>query len=71
MSIIKKYIMKVSKIERGIYKVVDTQGTWIARFSGAYWNAYDCDNEYDTHNNNNWGVSFKTFKELKTFSQSF
>ena len=63
--------MKVSKIETGIYKVVDAQGTWIARFSGTYWVAYDCDNADDTHNDNNWGVSFKTFKQLKRYSQSF
>ena len=67
----KQSIMKVSKIQIGIYKVVDAQGTWIARFSGTCWAAYDCDNDDDTHNDNNWGVSFKTFKELKAYSQSF
>jgi len=63
--------MKVTKISIGTYKVVDAQGTWIARNSETFWSAYDCDNENDTHNDNNWGVSFKTFKELKAYSQSF
>ena len=63
--------MKVKRIETGIYKVIDTKGTWIARFSGTYWVAYDCDNQDDTNNDNNWGVSFKTFKQLKEYSQSF
>ena len=63
--------MKVTKIERGIYKVVDAQGTWIARFSGTWWNAYSCECQYDTSNDNNWGVSFKTFAQLKKYSQSF
>jgi len=63
--------MKVTKIRRGTYKVVDSQGTWIARNDETFWSAYDCDNEDDTHNDNNWGVAFNTFKELKKYSQSF
>ena len=64
-------IMKVTKLERGVYKVIDNQGTWIARFSGTYWGAYDCENDFETSNDNSWGISFKTFKELKKYSQSF
>ena len=48
--------MKVTKLHIGTYKVVDAQGTWIARFSGTCWAAYDCDRDEDTHNDNNWGV---------------
>jgi len=67
--------MKVTKIQEGIYKVVDSQGTWIAK--GGYatidgqWGAWDCDNHNDCTDLNNWAVSFKTFKQLKQFSQSF
>ena len=67
--------MKVTKIKEGIYKVVDSQGTWIAR--GRYqtvsglWTAFDCDNHLDCSDENNWGVEFKTFKQLKEYSQSF
>ncbi len=67
--------MKVTKITTGLYKVVDAQGTWIARGKscdgGNFWNAYDCDNEDDCSSKNNWGVSFKTFAQLKKYSQSF
>ena len=67
--------MKVTKLAIGLYKVVDTQGTWIARGpsrdEGDFWNAYDCDNEDDCSSNNNWGASFKTFAQLKKYAQSF
>ena len=67
--------MKVSKLKEGVYKVTDKQGTWIAK--GGYatdnnrWVAYDCSDIYECSDNNNWAVSFKTFKQLKAYSQSF
>jgi hypothetical protein len=67
--------MKVTKIREGVYKVVDAQSTWIAK--GGYatdnnrWVAYECDNEDDCSNHTNWGESFKTFAQLKKYSQSF
>ena len=67
--------MKVTKLGIGIYKVVDAQGTWIARGGEAtvngMWVANDCDNAEDTNCSNSWAVEFKTFKQLKRFSQSF
>lgn len=67
--------MKVTKLSQGIYKIVDAQGTWIAKggnqtVSGD-WTAYDCEDKFDCSDENNWGVGFKTFKELKNYSQSF
>ncbi len=66
---------EVTKITKGLYKVVDAQGTWLAmgpnRNEGGFWNAYDCDNEDDCSNDTNWGVSFKTFAQLKKYSHSF
>ena len=59
--------MKVTKIKEGIYKVVDSQGTWIAR--GGYqtesklWTAFDCESHLDCSDLNNLGVDFKTFKQ--------
>ncbi len=67
--------MKVTKISKGTYKVVDAKGTWIARGAEAtangMWVANDCDNVDDTSCENNWAVQFKTFKQLKKYSQSF
>ena len=68
-------IMKVTKIAKGLYKVVDSKGTWLAmgpnRSEGNYWIGYECDNESDCSNDTNWGVGFKTFAQLKRYSQSF
>ena len=65
--------MKVTKITNGIYKVTDSQGTWIAKGGEATvngtWTAYECDNADDCSINNNWAVQFKTFKQLKKYSQ--
>ena len=67
--------MKVTKLGIGTYKVVDAQGTWIARGGQAtvngMWTANDCDNLNDLSNENNWAVEFKTFDQLKKYSQSF
>ena len=67
--------MKVTKISKGIYKVVDSKGTWIARGAEAtgngMWVANDCDNIDDLSDRNNWAVAFKTFAELKKYAQSF
>ena len=67
--------MKVTKISKGTYKVTDNQGTWIARGGeqtvNGLWIAFDCSNEDDCSNDNNWGVDFKTFAQLKRYSQSF
>lgn len=67
--------MKVTKLGLGIYKVVDAKGTWIARGGEAtvngMWVANDCGNADDTTCENSWAVEFKTFKQLKSFSQSF
>jgi hypothetical protein len=67
--------MKVTKITKGTYKVVDTQGTWIARGGQAtvngMWTANDCESLEELSNENNWAVEFKTFAQLKKYSQSF
>ncbi len=59
--------MNTNEIPKGWWLNV----TVMARFSGTYWVAYECENQDDTNNDNNLGVSFKTFKELKRYSQSF
>ncbi len=67
--------MKVTQLTIGMYKVVDAQGTWIARGGkgtlNGMWTANDCDNVNDLSSENNWGVEFKTFAQLKKYSQSF
>ncbi len=67
--------MKVTKITKGIYKVVDSQGTWIARGGQAtvngMWTANDCDNVNEISSENNWAVQFKTFAQLKKYSKAF
>ena len=67
--------MKITKLSKGTYKVVDAQGTWIARGGEAtvngMWTANDCDNVDDLSSDNNWAVEFKTFAQLKKYSQSF
>ena len=67
--------MKITKLSKGTYKVIDAQGTWIARGGEAtasgMWTANDCDNVYDLSSENNWAVEFKTFAQLKKYSQSF
>lgn len=67
--------MKVTKLGLGIYKVVDAKGTWIARGGqgtvSGMWTANDCDSEDECTSENNWAVEFKTFKQLKKYSQSF
>lgn len=67
--------MKVTKIQNGVYKVIDNQGTWIAK-GGAQtmngqWTAFDCSDVEECSNLNNWGVSFNTFKQLKNYAQQF
>ena len=67
-------MMKVTKISEGIYKVVDAEGTWIARGGVAtmngMWVANDCDNINNASCDNSWAVQFKTFAQLKKYSQS-
>ena len=67
--------MKVTKLGIGTYKVVDAQGTWIARGGQAtengMWTANDCESLEDISNDNNWAVEFKTLAQLKKYSQSF
>jgi len=68
--------MTVTKIKEGVYKVVDAQGTWIAKrvyatdSNKAYWSAWDCESPEDTTNENSWAVSFPTFKALKQFAST-
>ena len=67
--------MKVTKLTIGTYKVVDAKGTWIARGGEAtvngMWVANECDNADDTSCENSWAVEFKTFAQLKKYSQLF
>ena len=68
--------MKVTKLKKGVYKVVDSKGTWIARggFDGTdngKWVANDCETLEDCNDNNSWAISFNTFKELKEYAKSF
>ena len=72
---IKTNTMTITKLSKGTYKVIDAQGTWIARGGEAtvngMWTANDCDNVDDLSSENNWAVEFKTFAQLKKYSQSF
>lgn len=67
--------MKVTRIREGVYRVTDSQGTWIAKrtFSSnsnkSYWCGWACENEHETNDYNSWAVAFPTFKLLKQFSQ--
>ena len=67
--------MKTKRIRKGVYKIQDSQGTWIASGGEAtvdgLWVANECEKEEDCCNENNWAVAFKSFKELKQWSQSF
>ena len=67
--------MKVTKLAIGTYKVVDAQGTWIARGGEAtvngMWIANDANDVNELSSENNWAVEFKTFAQLKKYSQSF
>jgi len=67
--------MKITKLSKGTYKVLDAKGTWIARGGEAtvngMWTANDCENVDDLSSENNWAVEFKTFAQLKRYSQSF
>lgn len=66
--------MKVEKIQEGVYRVTDSQGVWIAK--GGYatannkWTAFECNKAEDCSNENNWAVSFDTFKQLKQYANS-
>ena len=67
--------MKITKLSKGTYKVIDAQGTWIARGGEAtangMWTANDCENVYDLSSDNNWAVEFKTFAQLKNIHNLF
>lgn len=68
--------MKVTRLQKGVYKIVDSQGTWIARggfdrTDNGKWVANDCKTVEECHDENSWAVSFDTFKQLKEYSQSF
>ena len=68
--------MIVNKIHKGVYKIKDSQGTWIARggFAGTVsgkWMAFDCNTYEDCSDMNNWGVVFDTFKELKEYAKKW
>jgi len=66
--------MKVLKLQEGVYKVTDNQGTWIAvggcASDNGKWMAYSADNFNGCSLENNWAVQFKTFKQLKEHSNS-
>tara|TARA_B100000963_G_C22640839_1_gene680449 strand:- start:1221 stop:1424 length:204 start_codon:yes stop_codon:yes gene_type:complete len=66
--------MKVTRIREGVYRVKDSEGTWIARGGSATvnggWQAFDCINPEECSNENNWAVQFDTFKQLKDYSQN-
>lgn len=65
--------MQVIKITKEVYKVKDRVGTWIAKGSsfqqGNFWCAYSCNKVEDCSNDNDWGLTFKTFEEVKKFAQ--
>ena len=66
--------MKVTRIKEGIYKVVDTQGSWIAKriystdSKKFYWAAWECETAEETTDDNSWAVAFPTFKALKEYA---
>ncbi len=67
--------MKVNKIQKGVYKIKNSKGTWIARGGFAAtvngkWMAFDCNTYEDCSDFNNWGVQFDTFKQLKEFAKN-
>jgi len=65
--------MIVNKIQKGVYKIKDSEGTWIAKGGFATvdgkWTAYDSNTYEDCTIFNNWGVRFDTFKQLKEFAK--
>ena len=62
---------QVKKISEGAYKVTDSKGVFIIRNNEGWWTAYDCNDIYDTTNENNWGVGFKTKKALLDYAAKF
>ena len=68
--------MKVTRLQKGVYKVEDNQGVWIARggfnaTDNGKWVANDCETREDCNDKNSWAVSFDTFKQLKEYSKKF
>ena len=68
--------MKLTKISKGNYKGLDSQGTWISRNiiledNTKIWVAFSCDCLEDCSDLNSWGESFKTLKTLKKFRKQF
>jgi len=68
--------MKVTRLQRGVYKVDDKKGTWIARggfeaTANGKWVANDCKTREECNDCNSWAVQFDTFKQLKQYSQLF
>jgi len=73
--------MKVTKISKGIYKVQGNKETficrhinsydWNAKVNTSYWIANGCNNLDECSNDNSCCVSFKTFRELKHWLNSF
>jgi hypothetical protein len=67
--------MTVKRIKEGIYKVEDSQGTWIATGGFATmngkWVAHECNTYEECTTLNSWAVQFDTFKQLKQYAKSF
>ena len=60
--------MKKTKIYQGCYLIDDEGGVWIAKKNGNWWTAYDAQKDIECTSLNNWGVAFKTFKELLQYA---
>ena len=67
--------MKTKKIQSGVYRITDNEGTWIAKGGIATmngkWTAYECAEIKDCSDMNNWGVQFNKLSELKAWSEKF
>lgn len=66
--------MYVNKLQKGVYKINDNKGTWIAKGGVATingkWTAYEASDIDDCTTANNWGVQYDTFKELIKYAQN-
>lgn len=66
--------MKVTKIAKGIYKVVGKKDTFICRHihsNSSFWVANGCEEVDDCSDTNSCCVDFDTFKQLKNWLKSF
>ena len=62
--------MKVTKLEKGIYRVQGKKSTVVCSNIG-FWIANLCEEYQDCTDSNSLGVAFDTFKQLKYWLSKF